>query len=203
MEMSVNQLTYCHINSTHCQLNGDVLLSNTNQVPAMGFLREIFTSLELDYPKFHKMDGLSKLGFMGVELLKKVSPLPQESDEIAVVFANKYSSLEADVAHQELIEKGTASPAIFVYTLPNIVLGEIAIRNKWYGEQQFFVRNEWPGELIHKYIVTIFELDKAKQIVLGKVDFFQNHMDGKWVLLNKEMNESPTIWEEINVFFDK
>ena len=29
------------------------------------------------------------------------------------------------------------SPALFVYTLPNIVTGEIAIRNKYYGETSF------------------------------------------------------------------
>jgi hypothetical protein len=201
--MTAQQWTYCEISNTHCVLNGKVLHTNSEGLSALDFLRKIFVELGIDYAKFYKMDGLSKLGLLGVELLKLEADLPEDSDEIAVVCTNKFSSLDADITHQGLIEQGTASPAVFVYTLPNIVLGEIAIRNKWYGEQQFFVKNEWPGELIHKYIVTIFELNKAQQILIGKADFFRDSMEGRWVILNKAHYQLPQVWEEINMFFEK
>jgi hypothetical protein len=203
MGMTAQQWTYCEISNTQCVLNGKVLHTNSEGLSALDFLREIFVQQGIDYAKFYKMDGLSKLGLLGVELLKREADLPEDSDEIAVVCTNKFSSLDADITHQELIEQGTASPAVFVYTLPNIVLGEIAIRNKWYGEQQFFVKNEWPGELIHKYIVTIFELNKAQQILIGKADFFRDSMEGRWVILNKAHYQLPQVWEEINMFFEK
>ncbi len=200
--MMESQPTYCRITDDLCSSNGQKI-HNTQKLPAQQWFRFLFDHLELEYPKFHKMDGLSKLGFLGVEFLKTVESLPTETDEIAVVFVNKHSSLDADLSHQEQIEKGSASPAIFVYTLPNIVLGEIAIRNKWYGEQQFFIKNEWPHELIHEYIVTIFELNKANRIIIGYVDYFQEKTDGKWVILTQDQFNNEKIREEINTFFDK
>ena len=192
--------TYCHITNQHYTVNGKIV-ENTTAVDAQEWLKTIYTNLSLDYPKFYKMDGLSKTGFIAVELLKTAINLPSDSDDIAVVFVNKYASLEADLAHQELIEKGTPSPAIFVYTLPNIVLGEIAIRNKWYGEQQFFIKNEWPEELMHKYILTIFELNKASQIIIGSVEYFDTRMDAKLVVITKEHYRNSDVLNEIKTIF--
>ena len=56
---------------------------------------------------------------------------------------NEHSCLETDIEHQEEVNKQKASPAVFVYTLPNIVIGEISIRNKWFGESAFFLMKIW------------------------------------------------------------
>ena len=58
-------------------------------------------------------------------------------EDRAVVFFNRSASLQADTAYQATIQDPDnfyPSPAAFVYTLPNIVTGEIAIRNKYFGE---------------------------------------------------------------------
>jgi len=196
-----SEIPYCKLTNEYCTINGKTW-KNTNNLPVLEWFKFLFTDLAVDYPKFYKMDGLSKLGFLGVEFLKKATNLATDCDNIAVVFVNKYSSLDADLSHQELIEKTTASPAIFVYTLPNIVLGELSIRNKWYGEQQFFIKNEWPEELIHKYIVTIFELEKADTIVIGFADYFNEKADGRWVVLTKEQYAQQHIRDEMNTIFE-
>ena len=52
------------------------------------------------------------------------------------------ASLCADRNYQETIQDKDnyyPSPALFVYTLPNIVTGEIAIRNNYWGETAFYV----------------------------------------------------------------
>jgi len=199
--MTNTPLTYCQITNQFYNVNGKTV-ENTDAFDAQEWLKTIYTSLSIDYPKFYKMDGLSKTGFIAVELLKTVVALHSECDDIAVVFVNKFSSLEADLTHQELIEKGSPSPAVFVYTLPNIVLGEIAIRNKWYGEQQFFIKNEWPEELMYKYILTIFELNKASQIIIGSVDYFDATIDAKLAVIKKEHFEQPDVRTEIKRIFD-
>jgi len=97
----------------------------------------------LAYPKFYKMDVLSQAGYLASELIKRANPGIFEAyadDEIALVFANASSSAETDRRFaQSYQEGGSPSPSLFVYTLPNIVLGEIAILNKWYGENMFAV----------------------------------------------------------------
>ncbi len=91
-----------------------------------------------NYPKFFKMDKLSKVGFVASELLKKQLPENSfDSEKTAVIFASKSGSLVNDIAYQATIENKEnyfPSPAIFVYTLPNIVTGEVAIYHKLFGE---------------------------------------------------------------------
>ncbi|MGN1240072.1 MAG: beta-ketoacyl synthase N-terminal-like domain-containing protein [Paludibacteraceae bacterium] len=100
-----------------------------------------------NYPKFFKMDTLARLGFVGVEMLLRECkgqhlPIPQNP---ALVFGNRSASIKNDTDYLATItnpEQYFPSPALFVYTLPNIVTGEIAIRHKWYGETCFYVLPE-------------------------------------------------------------
>ena len=91
-----------------------------------------------DYPKFFKMDPLSRLGFVATELLLKQSP----KADYGVLLFNRSSSIADDTAFQTTIQdhgNWFPSPALFVYTLPNIVTGEIAIRNHFLTETNFMV----------------------------------------------------------------
>src|ERR1700741_5650650 len=98
----------------------------------------------MSYPKFHKMDALSKLGLLCAEHALKngdfLSKYPL--NRVGIVLSNSASSLETDRQHQRSISDKSnyfPSPAIFVYTLPNIVIGEMAIKYKITGENAFFV----------------------------------------------------------------
>ncbi|MEA5005748.1 MAG: beta-ketoacyl synthase N-terminal-like domain-containing protein [Rikenellaceae bacterium] len=96
--------------------------------------------------KFFKMDDLSKLGYIGVlKLLKENQEIDSvQPEKRGLFFGNSSSSLASDIRHISAIgseDDLKASPAIFVYTLPNVVLGEICIKNKFKGENTFFVFN--------------------------------------------------------------
>ena len=95
-----------------------------------------------DYPKFYKMDLLSRVGFIASELL-----LQQEGGERfvvredrAIVLAGRSGCIVNDRAYEATIqpENFFPSPSLFVYTLPNVVTGEIAIRNKYAGETMYY-----------------------------------------------------------------
>ncbi|MBO4282541.1 MAG: 3-oxoacyl-ACP synthase [Bacteroidales bacterium] len=108
-------------------------------------LLELYRNQMGDYPKFFKMDELARTGFIASELLLKVSP---KSDYNILLF-NSVSSLADDIAFQKTIddkENFFPSPALFVYTLPNIVTGEIAIRNRFQTETNFMVLDK--GETV-------------------------------------------------------
>ncbi len=94
-----------------------------------------------DYPKFFKMDPLSRLGFVASEMLLKQSN-NSTTQQYGVLLFNRSSSLADDSAFQATIQDRSnwfPSPALFVYTLPNIVTGEIAIRNHFQTETNFMV----------------------------------------------------------------
>ena len=91
------------------------------------------------------MDSLSKLGWLAAEILLKDS-FNKEALSVrkmsGLVFANANSSLDTDIKYYETA-KDIASPALFVYTLPNIVIGEICIRHNFKGENAFFISEQF------------------------------------------------------------
>ena len=110
-------------------------------------LKALYHQYVGDYPKFYKMDGLSRLGFIASELLLQAEGGERfvPCDDRAVIFFNHSSSISADRKYLESIsdpENFFPSPSVFVYTLPNIVTGEIAIRNHYYGETSFYILPE-------------------------------------------------------------
>lgn len=130
IEITPSAVTLCG-ERLHTQATGSALLT------------ELYRRYVGDYPKFFKMDTLARLGFIASELL-----LLREGDRFrpredrAIVFANRNASLKDDTDYWETVRNAAdcyPSPALFVYTLPNIVTGEIAIRNRWYGETSFYV----------------------------------------------------------------
>lgn len=106
--------------------------------PTAEELVELYRTHIGDYPKFFKMDPLCRLGLVTTELLLKQSP----KADYGVLLFNRSSSLADDTAFQATIQdRGNwfPSPALFVYTLPNIVTGEISIRNHFQTETNFMV----------------------------------------------------------------
>ena len=132
-------------------------------------ITECYRSMQVEYPKFYKMDGLSRLGFLASEMLLRDTPnrfMPRE--DVAIVCFNCSSSLEVDTQYQATIcdnENYFPSPSLFVYTLPNIVTGEIAIRNKFFGETSFYICTEFDARQIADTVKNAF-CDKATTSVL-------------------------------------
>ena len=126
---------------------------------------------QFDYSKFFKMDNLSKLGFLASEMLFKDDEHRfEQSENIAIIGFNYSSSLDADTQYHATIDSNEnyfPSPSLFVYTLPNIVTGEIAIRNNILGETSFYVCEKFDAKQIVGTVINSFS-DKitTKAIVL-------------------------------------
>lgn len=139
-------------------------------------LKALYHQYVGDYPKFYKMDGLSRLGFIASELLLQTEGRDRfvPSDDRAVIFFNHSSSISADRKYLESIadpENFFPSPSVFVYTLPNIVTGEIAIRNHYYGETSFYILPERSEQQMER-ILRASCLDPATRSVLtGWLDY--------------------------------
>jgi hypothetical protein len=139
------------------------------------FFKEIFKTLNSGYAKFYKMDRLCKLAYLASEYLlmgeihKKYKP-----EEIALVFSNSASSIDSDIKHQATIanrNKYFPEPATFVYTLPNIMLGEISIRHNLKGENMFFVSEKFDPEIIVDYSSILLGNSRHKACIAGWVDY--------------------------------
>ena len=129
-----------------------------------------------DYPRFYKMDGLARLGFVASELI-----LAQEgqkrfvnNERRAVVFFNKYGTAHADMEYLKSIsdeDNFYPSPSEFVYTLPNIVNGEISIRNEYCGETCFYILPEKDERRMNEILQTSFLDNKIDSILTGWIEY--------------------------------
>lgn len=138
----------------------------TVQIPSGMDLTALYRQQMGDYPKFFKMDTASKLGVLLAEMLVQDEPdrFQPRQDRAVLVFSRSGSL--ADDTHFAASMEDFPSPAHFVYTLPNTVTGEIAIRNKYQGETSAFVLEAFdPGEVMNQ-IVLAFQ-DKATRSVLA------------------------------------
>lgn len=139
-----------------------------------------------DYPKFYKMDGLSRLGFIASEILlqqegektraeakesKARADVKEESHAFdrGIVLFNHSSSIASDRKYLASIANPAEyfpSPSVFVYTLPNIVTGEIAMRHGYHGETSFYILPHNDQKLMNEILNAAF-LDPATQSILG------------------------------------
>ena len=143
----------------------------------------------MNYPKFFKMDNLSKLAFIGSELLLKSVVDATTENNIALLFANKSSSLDTDVKYQNSIsddENYFPSPAVFVYTLPNICLGEIAIKNQLKSENSFFIFEAFNSEFMMNYANVLLDTKKADKVLCGWVEYFNEEYKAFLYLVTNE-----------------
>lgn len=133
-----------------------------------------------DYPKFYKMDPLARLGFMASELLLQSLDEDHfvERDDRAIVLVNRSASLAADHKYEQTIQAGEdyfPSPADFVYTLPNIVTGEIAIRNHYHGETSFMVIEHRDNETLSLLIRQAFADPQTTSVLGGWLECEDEH----------------------------
>jgi len=160
----------------------------------LAFLKSTYKNYGIKYAKFFKMDALSKLGFLASELALIDNNKDLLPEQTALIFANSSSSLNTDFKYQKTIND-VPSPSVFVYTLPNIVIGEICIRNMFRGETMFFVQDNFDAKFMCNYTKNIFENTDTKQTLLAWIEVSENneyHVDMYLVSEDKseiELNE--------------
>lgn len=135
-------LAHSYVCSEGTFLNGKLVLNTKEEENS---LKSAYQQLGVEYPKFYKMDVLSKMAFIGTELILPF--FPKEADlenELQLIFANSSASQYTDNLFVDSYEQlKNPSPSLFVYTLPNIVTGELCIRHKWTGENCFFIEDSF------------------------------------------------------------
>lgn len=193
---------YCLIENNSVVVNGKKQFES-GDVPFSEFAKAAYKSLEFDYPKFFKMDNLSKLAFLASETILKEVVKPEEEHAIAVVFANKSSSLDTDEKYQASIADKEAyfpSPSVFVYTLPNICIGEISIKHKLQSENAFFVLEDFNATFLSNYTNLLLDTKKAKKVLCGWVEYYDENFKA-FVYLVEQQGETIHNEQTINTLY--
>ncbi|MCX6266542.1 MAG: 3-oxoacyl-ACP synthase, partial [Bacteroidetes bacterium] len=170
--------SYSHLHDNNVIVNGRLIFYQENIVKFADFIKTVFKQEQIVYPRFYKMDSISKLGFLAVELVLKEKAIEgYRPEEVGVVLSNSSSSLDTDIAHSETVKDRSnyfPSPSVFVYTLPNIVIGEICIRHKIKGENVFLISESFNAKLLYDYVSELFESKRVEACMCGWVEVMGN-----------------------------
>ena len=175
---SVKKKHRVHITPQGVWLDGKVFAID-KEGKQSSLLTALYKQIIGNYPKYYKMDGLCRLGFIASELLLKAEraegSFTEDTNKTrAIVFFNRSSSIASDKKYlASIAEKDNyfPSPSVFVYTLPNIVTGEIAIRNGYHGETSFYILPHKNELLMQDIIETTFMDEQTTSVLTGWLDY--------------------------------
>jgi hypothetical protein len=196
-----------HITAS-CIISDHVVYTNGKAVfepPAADgpdFLLSVYQHIGVQYPKFYKMDNLSKLGWLACELLLREGfrSTDYRPEEIAIVLSNANASLDTDDKYFATV-KDIPSPAVFVYTLPNIMIGEICIRHHFKGENAFFIFESFNAAFLAQYVNGLMESGSARACICGWVDVLGEEYKAALFLIEKVRSSIPLSAENLDKIF--
>jgi len=186
--------SYCKISNSKVDLNGEIIFSDDNS-GLKSFLKLVYKKLEIKYSKFFKMDNLCKLAFLSAEIVLNDSDILKEERNVALVFSNSASSLDTDRKHQEAINEQDnyyPSPSVFVYTLPNITMGEISIKNELRSENAFFVFEKYNANFHQIYENSLMENKKSNAVLGGWINVDDEDYEAFLYLVSENGNLEHT-----------
>jgi len=185
----ISVISECQITNDNVVDNGQTLVTRTAQCE--NWLADIYHAIGMQYSKFFKMDNLCKAGTLAAEILLRNIDIDRETvkPDWAVVLMNSASSLDDDRHYQTTIQDADnyyPSPAVFVYTLANIVTGEIAIRNKLGGESSFYVFPDFSQESAEQIVRQTFAANpELTHILCGWVDYDEGKCDVRMKVIKR------------------
>jgi hypothetical protein len=162
-------------------INNDKLVKDNASLidSALATAEDVYHALKCNYPKFFKMDNLCKWAWLGAEtLLQQDGALLHEGidkTKIAVVLMSGHGCLEADKRYNATLAT-IPSPALFVYTLPNIMLGEISIRHGFKGEQTCLIDKAFDAEEVFFCANNLLQRN-MEACICGWVDVINGNRD--------------------------
>ncbi|HTR32054.1 MAG TPA: hypothetical protein VMH27_22435 [Puia sp.] len=171
--------------------------------PLADFLLSAYQHFGFQYSKFYKMDQLSKLGWLASELLlnQGFSAAGYRQEDMAVVISNANASLDTDYKYFATVGD-IPSPALFVYTLPNIMIGEICIRHRFKGENAFFIQETFDAGFMEHYVRGLMDSGNARACICGWVDVLGEDYSAALFLVERKFATLPFTAENMKSLFN-
>ena len=179
---------YSSIKNGIAAVAGEVVFKNDSYNPSV-FLKELYLFLGTDYPKFYKMDTQSQLGIMAAQLMFNKQSFSEnyKEESMGIVLSNAAASEDTDRKYLTTLDKADyfPSPSLFVYTLPNIAGGELCIRYKIKGENNFFITETFDADLLCQNIAYLMKYTTTNACISGWVNCNKEKLDAFLFIVEK------------------
>lgn len=195
--------SYCRITNDKIICDDETILVREGSETTDEFLKRIYLKSGVNYPKYHKMDLLCKAAFLATEFISQKGNIFET--DTALLLSNRSSSWISDEKHALSVyeEESTVSPAVFVYTLPNIILGEISIRHKLLSENLFLIFDRFSPEILAPYAEQLLNEDNAEKVLAGWTEVDNENLDVFIYLIESEGNNKHSVENLTNLYLKK
>ncbi|MBS1772889.1 MAG: hypothetical protein JST82_08510 [Bacteroidetes bacterium] len=164
-----------------------------------------YRALQCSYAKFFKMDLLCKWAWLGAEALlsgnEGIAYEGLDKTKIAVVITTSDGCIDVDKKYKATINE-IASPALFVYTLPNIMLGEISIRQGFKGEQACLVNDPFDANELFFWVNDLLQSRNTDACLCGFVNATATNKEVVLFWVTKGGNGIPFTTDNINKIYN-
>jgi hypothetical protein len=190
----------------YIQWNGDTvtrngtLLYRADERDPQEIAINIYKQTGINYPKFFKMDLLSRVAFLASEMIIP-KEIQEDKDHIAAVISTTSGCLDVDKKFDES-RQTLASPALFVYTLPNIMLGEICIRNGFKGEQMCTIAEDANAEWFDFYVGDLLQNRGTEACLCGYVEATEHKLSATLLWISKIPSALPLSASNLKQIFN-
>lgn len=178
MSLTLLIQNWIHLNSSTATKDGQPMLQDSYATAREP--QDVYRLLKYNYMKFFKMDLLCKWAWLGAEALltDEGGALYEgiDKDKIAVVLMTSHGCIDVDKKYLAGMQN-IASPALFVYTLPNIMLGEISIRHGFKGEQLCLVDEQFNTEELYFWVSDLLHNRGMEACLCGWANAYDEHTD--------------------------
>ncbi len=155
--------------------DGKTIITGNPESTFDDLAKSAYKALSLSYPKFFKMDRPCKLAFItGEVLMQQIDNRQIIGEETGLILSTSSGSLDTDAAYQKTIDDRQnyyPAPSMFVYTLPNIMAGELSIRHGIKGENIVFMEEDFDKNFLFEYAQLLFTKGVIKNCIVGRVEY--------------------------------
>lgn len=183
VDIAVRECREVVIGDGSVKVDGEVVFADEN-ADYHTFIRDAFKAGGGQNMKFYKMDDFCKLAYVAADRLLEGSDFGEE--ECGMVLSGRYGCLDTDMKHQQIIDSegdAGASPAVFVYTLPNVAAGEVSIRHHIKGENTWFWSDDRQMRDIRQYAGMMMAAQDLKYCIIGYFDSIAGKYEAVFKLL--------------------
>ncbi len=163
------------------EVDGAVRATGTGDVDTD--LTAAWATLGTNYDRFHRTDRLARLVLLCAEAL--LAGLPDDDDlheRTGTVLTGRHGSMDSDLRHYEALRQGQVSPAVFVYTLPNIALGELTIRHRLFGPGLCLLDEGPDTGRLRDLCAWMLDGEGMHRAICGRADIFAGEVSATFML---------------------
>ncbi|QHI36888.1 hypothetical protein IMCC3317_22580 [Kordia antarctica] len=169
-------MSFCEISNHTITQNGNTIFNAESSLKLNDFLFKAYKELNIKYPKFHKMDSVSKLGILTASLLFRQEEITHEPLSTGIIISSHSGCYVTDENYIKAIQEDpkTSYPALFTYTLPSIVMGEICIKENIQGENLYLVSNSFDRPFLQQMAAIMIQQKGMKKCLIGWIEITDN-----------------------------